>query len=117
MRDIKPECSQQAVPFVPGGEDALSHVAAASRLRSRVPARPPVDGQVDEERDRRHPHRVEVREEGKPRLGLPACSIELRNLQLEGIDPPDGLHGEDSQQNDHPHFQNELEKIGHQYAP
>src|SRR5206468_1536480 len=45
--------------LVLGREDPLGDVPAAPRLGARVPGGPPVDREVDEERERRHPRRVE----------------------------------------------------------
>ena len=46
--------------FVLGAEHALRHEAAAARFSARVPRRPPVERDVDQERDHGHPRRIEV---------------------------------------------------------
>ena len=60
MRDVEPKRREQRILFVLGAEHALRDVAAAARLRARIPGGPPVHRDVDQEGDHRHPGGVQI---------------------------------------------------------
>ena len=98
-------------------KDALGHVSAAARFRAGIPGRPPVDGEINEERDRRHPRRVEIGEECETGSGLTAGGIKRRDLHLERVNSSNRVNREHREQDHHAHLERELEKIGDQHTP
>src|ERR1043165_6693365 len=78
------------MPFVLCREDALRDVAAAARFCTRVPRGPPDHAEIHKQRDRRHPRRIEFREERESRAGA-SGRIHRTDLRLHGIDSTDGI--------------------------
>ena len=74
MRDVEPQDREQPLLLITGAEDALRNVAAAARLRARIPERPPL--QPDEHQEaghRNHPQRL--RREASRKFGKEAEGI------------------------------------------
>ena len=59
VRDVEPEHRQQPITLIARTENALRNVAAASRLRARIPERPPLQSNVHQKgQDRQSPQRL-----------------------------------------------------------
>ena len=121
VRDVEPERGEERVLLVLRAEDPLRDVAAAARLRPRVPGGPPVHGDVDEEGEHRHPGGADVRDEGQDRAAAPAGRrprrVEGVELLLQGLHPAHRPHRADGEHDHHPHLQGELEEVHHEDAP
>jgi len=113
VRDVEPERREQGVALVLGREDPLGDVPAAPRLGARVPGGPPVDREVDEERERRHPRRVERRDHAE------RCAVGEARLERieEPRHPAHGAEGEDGERDAAQHGQDELEEVGDEDTP
>ena len=82
VRDVEPERRQQRMPLVFGAEHALRDVASAAGLGSGIPGGPPVERNVDQERDQRHPRGIEVRHEVEHRTLAAARASSSEQLVL-----------------------------------
>ena len=118
MRDVEPQRREQRILFVLGAEHALRDVAAAARLRARIPGGPPVHRDVDQEGDHRHPGGVQIGDKVEDgALRRAARVVDGGELGLHAVDAADGAHGEDREHRDHAHLDDELKHVGDQHAP
>jgi len=108
---VEPQGGEQRVALVFRAEHTLRDVAAAARLRARVPRGPPVDGNVNEERDGGHPDRRDVGDKAEERAARTA------QFRLHGFHAADRVHGGHGQHDHHGHLDEELEKVGDEHAP
>ncbi len=111
MRDVEPKRGEEGITLVLRAEHALRDITASARFGARVPGRPPVHGDIDEECHRRHPDGMEIGHEAEESASVAA------ELLLHRIDAADRPHGLDSQHHDHRHLHGELEEIGNEDAP
>src|SRR6185312_4151834 len=118
MSDVEPQDRQQSLALVLGAEDALGDVAAAARFGARIPERPPLQSQIDEQRDHRQSppcfagesvgrvwekaQRTAMRRSRRRRL----CFVQLAQQLMQAAD---GANAVISDGNDDSHFENELE--------
>jgi len=128
VRDVEPERGAERIFFVFGAEDSLCDVAAATGFGAGIPTAPPLDAEEEDEGNQRNcPEGLagetvrEVGEEGE-RIGDGAacfCGFGADDLEAkrECADAADFRDGDPSEDDDHAHFQNELKKVGDEYAP
>src|SRR5712692_6900215 len=114
MSDVEPQRCKKPVPLVLCREYALRDITSASGFSPRIPACPPVHGQISEQRDRWHPDRIQARKERKPRARLPTRGIKRSDLCPESVHPTYGMHCEDCEHDHHSHFQDELKQVGYE---
>ena len=126
--DVEPKRGAERILFVLGAEHALRHVAAAAGFRAGIPGAPPLNAEKEDERDeRKRPHGIAG--EGLPEIGeegewigdvcARGCDGGADDVQAEGecVEAADFDDSNPGENGDHSHFQNELEKIGDEYAP
>src|SRR5207237_10747482 len=112
-----PRCAQCGCRIL-GADHALRHISPAAWLSARVPRRPPLHSQIDEEGDKRNrpngvcsPAKVEI---GQERCWIGSmCSALLRRLaddlqlKLEGLYTSDLAVRDPCQNDNHRHLQDE----------
>ena len=104
VRDVEEEDGVPAVALGLAGEHVLRDVAAAARLRARIPGRPPVDGEQRGQGDHGHgpdrvrgpegQHRVRASEGGAGRRSRGVRRAELRLHRVHPAHRVQGDHGE-----------------------
>ena len=114
VTDVEEERREDPVPLALRREDPLRDVPAAARLRSRVPRRPPLDGEEGEEGDRRHPGGAGGRDDGERRVERAEMGREAR---LQGAHPADRPDRVDRQDDDGRHLDDELDEVGPEDRP
>ena len=126
--DVEPESCAERIFFVLGAEHALGDVAAATWLGAGIPTGPPLDGEVERESDDGEspesvggPAEMKRGEEGKDRAGGVARfmrqGVDVRELEFERGHAADLCDGDPREDDDHGHFESELEKVGDEDAP
>ena len=118
MRDVEKQRASQRVLFGFRGQHALRDVAAAARLRPRIPHGPPLhrDGH-DEHGHRQVPVVLEI---GQHRQVVHASrAVHLRHLRHQPVQPAHlrQRNREVSRRDHRRHFDEELEHVDHQHAP
>src|SRR5579871_665066 len=128
MRDVEPQRSAERIFFVLGRENSLRDITAAAGLRARIPTAPPLDAQEENEGDERNcPESFtgeavrkvwkEIERIGDSTAGFCGFGADDAEAQRERADTTDFGDGDPGENDDHSHFQDELEKIGDEHAP
>ncbi len=117
MSYVEPKRGKQTMPFILRGKDSLSDVAAAAGLGAWIPACPPVDAEVNKQRQNGHPRRVEIWKERQARSRLAARGVHRGYLDLQGVDPAYRANRKHGQHYNHAHLEHELKQVGHQNSP
>ena len=111
MRDVEPERGAERVALVLRREDALRDVAAAARLCARIPHRPPLHGERDDQHREREARVAEVGQERRASSAaiLREQRVQPADLRLVQRDVRGGDHAD--------HRQRELHEIRGEHAP
>ncbi len=114
MGNGEPQGGQQPVALVLGGEDALHHVAAATRFLPGIPGRPPLHAQKDQQSAERQPRLIQRRKNAERGLGGPEVG---RGFLHQHVEAADRIHGKYREQDGSTHRHHELEGIGDDHPP
>ena len=112
--DVEPEGGADAVLFILGAEDALGDVAAAAGFGTGVPGGPPVEAHEDEEGE-------EEAFSGVGHEGECAAAVMQGVIRVyaggELMHAAERVDGKDGEQNDHRHFEHELDEVCPEHGP